>query len=52
MPGKIKPKWVEALDKAEIALSAASEAQMPEEMDSKVRLAYGWMDIAKLLKKD
>lgn len=47
-----KPAWVEALDKAKMMLSAAAEAETPEATDSKTRLAYGWMDVARMLKAD
>lgn len=50
MPETKKPAWVEALDEAKTALCLASEARTPEETDSKTRLAYAWMDIAKLQK--
>lgn len=47
-----KPTWVEALDKASAMLTTASEATAPDDRDSKTRLAYGYMDLAKLYKAD
>jgi hypothetical protein len=47
-----KPAWVEALDSAKEILSAAAVAITPEEIDSKTRLAYAWIDIARLQKTD
>lgn len=41
--------WVEALDEAKSALRMAVEAGTPEATDSKTRVAYGWMDIARML---
>lgn len=50
MPETPKPAWVEALDEAKTALRAAGASPTHEETDSKLRIAYGWMDISKLLK--
>lgn len=47
MTEKNKPKWVEALESAESELHAAGAAETPEERDSRTRLAYGWLDIAR-----
>lgn len=47
-----KPAWVEALDSAKLMLSTAAIAKTPEETDSKIRLAYAWIDIAKIQKGD
>lgn len=44
-----KPAWVEAVDEAKSALVAASTAPSSE-VDGKTRLAYAWMDIARLYK--
>lgn len=47
-----KPAWVEALDQAQTMLRAAADSETPEATDSKTRLAYGWMDVARMLKAD
>ena len=46
-----KPAWVEALDEAQTTLRSAAGAESPEATDSKTRLAYGWMDVARMLKE-
>lgn len=45
-----KPAWVTALDEAQAALKMAAAADTPEESDAKTRLAWGWMEIARMLK--
>lgn len=50
MTGTNKPAWVEALDEAKTALRDAAKLAAPEEVDSRTRLAYGWIDVAKMLK--
>lgn len=45
-----KPSWVVALDRAQDALLQAAEQDTPECTDSKTRIAYGWMDVSRLLK--
>ena len=50
MTDTTKPTWVEALDEAKETLKAAASESTPEAIDSRTRLAYGWMDIAKLYK--
>ena len=46
MPDATKPKWVVAADKAEVVLDIDSSS--PEDRDSIVRLAYAWIDLARL----
>lgn len=55
MPETIRqPAWVDALDEAKKALHSAGESktQTPEVIDSLTRVAYGWMDISRLLKTE
>lgn len=46
-----KPVWVEALDEAKKALSKAGEASQSVDADALTRVAYGWMDLAKIYKE-
>jgi DNA-binding NarL/FixJ family response regulator len=45
-----KPEWVKALEEAAVILQDAKGAQ-PVEMDAKTRLAYCWIDIARIYKE-
>lgn len=45
-----KPAWVEALDEAKKLLTAAANQDLSEQRDSLTRLAYAWMDIARMQK--
>lgn len=47
-----QPAWVDALDEAKKALHSAGESKTPEVIDSLTRVAYGWMDISRLLKTE
>ena len=47
-----KPAWVEALDNAKLTLTNAGTEHSPEMIDAKTRLAYGWINVAGLLKDE
>jgi hypothetical protein len=50
MPEAKKPSWVEALDEAKKVLATAADQDTPECTDSKTRLAYAWMEVARMQK--
>lgn len=46
-----KPAWVQSLEEAKTVLRSASEQETAEMTDAKTRIAYGWVDIARMQKE-
>lgn len=46
-----KPEWVKCLEEAALVLRHAREQETPLMTDAKTRVAYGWIDMARLYKE-
>ena len=46
-----KPAWVMSLEEAALCLKRASEEIKPEMTDAKTRVAYAWLDMARMQKE-
>lgn len=47
-----KPEWIKSLEAASGELRIATDQKTPEMIDAKTRIAYAWMDIARIQKGD